>query len=402
MGEFNLKEEENNKAKEEERKKIIEEEKEKKKIKEEESEDDEDYYLENNNNKNAHNNISNSSNKLNQTKKQKTLNLMEINEKLNELNNNKINIADFNSRHKILSEKLSYTELKIAKLISTLFGDKIENVEDLKTKNRLTFVTKEEFDKNRTKNDEEITKIWEEINKLKLISDEIDLLLKEKASLKDLESMQLLILQKIEELFMQQNKKFNHNSSIIQILQDQFKKLLELLSRKEEEKESLLIRGKPISGYSCASCETYIGDLKNDPNNRYVHWNKFPEKNYKDEQFYKVHNGYSRLLQMINFDSNGKMTLNPFSNNDNNNNSISSKNKNNINRSNEPLNKSLSRGRSVCSVRTKRENSKEKYRTIDTTKQTNEDKNTEQNLPLIKVSGSVDNFDKLIKKNNDI
>ena len=326
---------------------------------------------------------------------------MEINEKLNELNNNKINIADFNSRHKILSEKLSYTELKIAKLISTLFGDKIENVEDLKTKNRLTFVTKEEFDKNRTKNDEEITKIWEEINKLKLISDEIDLLLKEKASLKDLESMQLLILQKIEELFMQQNKKFNHNSSIIQILQDQFKKLLELLSRKEEEKESLLIRGKPISGYSCASCETYIGDLKNDPNNRYVHWNKFPEKNYKDEQFYKVHNGYSRLLQMINFDSNGKMTLNPFSNNDNNNNSISSKNKNNINRSNEPLNKSLSRGRSVCSVRTKRENSKEK-RTIDTTKQTNEDKNTEQNLPLIKVSGSVDNFDKLIKKNNDI
>ena len=213
--------------------------------------------------------------------------------------------------------------------------------------------------------------------------------------------MQLLILQKIEELFMQQNKKFNHNSSIIQILQDQFKKLLELLSRKEEEKESLLIRGKPISGYSCASCETYIGDLKNDPNNRYVHWNKFPEKNYKDEQFYKVHNGYSRLLQMINFDSNGKMTLNPFSNNDNNN-SISSKNKNNINRSNEPLNKSLSRGRSVCSVRTKRENSKEKYRTIDTTKQTNEDKNTEQNLPLIKVSGSVDNFDKLIKKNNDI
>ena len=402
MGEFNLKEEENNKAKEEERKKIIEEEKEKKKIKEEESEDDEDYYLENNNNKNAHSNISNSSNKLNQTKKQKTLNLMEINEKLNELNNNKINIADFNSRHKILSEKLSYTELKIAKLISTLFGDKIENVEDLKTKNRLTFVTKEEFDKNRTKNDEEITKIWEKINKLKLISDEIDLLLKEKASLKDLESMQLLILQKIEELFMQQNKKFNHNSSIIQILQDQFKKLLELLSRKEEEKESLLIRGKPISGYSCASCETYIGDLKNDPNNRYVHWNKFPEKNYKDEQFYKVHNGYSRLLQMINFDSNGKMTLNPFSNNDNNNNSISSKNKNNINRSNEPLNKSLSRGRSVCSVRTKRENSKEKYRTIDTTKQTNEDKNTEQNLPLIKVSGSVDNFDKLIKKNNDI
>lgn len=401
MGEFDL-EEDKNKTKDEEKKKIIEEEKEKKRVKEEGSEDDEDYYLENDYKK-VHsniNNISNSTNKLNQAKKEKTLNLLEINEKINELINSKINISDFNSKYKILSEKLSYTELKISKLISSLFGDKIENIEDLKTKNRLTFVTKEEYDKNKNKNDEEIKKIWEEINKLKSIRDEIDVLLKEKASLKDLESMQILILQKIEELFMQQNKKFNHNSSVIQILQEQFKKLLELLSRKEEEKESLSIRSKPISGYSCASCETYIGDLKNNNNNNYIHWNKFPEKNYKEEQFYKVHNGYSRLLQMINFDSNGKMTLNPFANNDNSN-SFSNKNKSTSHRTNESLNKSISRGRSVCSVRNKRESLKEKNKTIDTTKQTNDDKNTEQNLPLIKVSGSVDNFDKLIRKNNE-
>lgn len=329
---------------------------------------------------------------------------MEINEKLNELNNNKLNVLDFNSKHKILTEKQSYAELKISKLISCLFEDKIDSIEDLKTKNRLTFVTREEFDRKNSKNEEEFIKIWYEINKLKEIRDEIDTLLKEKASLEDLESMQNLIFQKIEELFMQQNKKYNHNSSVVQILQDQFKKLLELLSRKEEEKESnnWMIRSKPInSGYSCASCETYIGDLKND-NNRYIHWNRLPERDYKGENFPKVQNGYSRLLQMINFDSTGKMTLNPFANNDSiNSNSVSNKNKSTSTRSND-LNRSLSRGRSVYSVRTKRDYSKEKVKTIDTMKSINDEKkNSDQNLPVIKSSSSVNNFDKIIEKKDE-
>ena len=160
-----------------------------------------------------------------------------------------------------------------------------------------------------------------------------------------------------------------------------------------------MIRSKPSSrGYSCASCETYIGDLKND-NNRYIHWNKLPERDYKGENFFKVQNGYSRLLQMINFDSNGKMTLNPFANNDNSSN-ISNKIKSTSTRSND-LNRSLSRGRSVYSVRTKREYSIEKTKTIDTMKSENEDKYSDQNLPIIKASSSVDNSEKIIEKKDE-
>ena len=220
------------------------------------------------------------SNRSNQSKKNKHVNLSEINDKLNELSLNKINTVDYNSRNKILSEKVSYSELKINKLISTLFGEKIENIEDLRTKNRSTFLAREEFEKYKTKSDEEFKKIWEEINKFKILIEEINNILKEKATLNDLEAMENVILQKTQELFMSQNKKFSHNSSVLKILQEQFKKLLELLSRKEEEKETILFGKKPMSGYSCASCETYIGELKNDKN-KYVHWKRMPEKRSK-------------------------------------------------------------------------------------------------------------------------
>jgi hypothetical protein len=42
-------------------------------------------------------------------------------------------------------------ETKVNNLISNLFGDKIDNAEDIKTKNFFSFVTKEEFDKHKKK-----------------------------------------------------------------------------------------------------------------------------------------------------------------------------------------------------------------------------------------------------------
>ena len=104
-----------------------------------------------------------------------------------------------------------------------------------------------------------------------------------------------------------------------------------------------------------SSCDTYLGELKNDQN-KYVNWKKMPlkDKGIKEEQFFKVGNGYSRLLQMINFDNNGKMTLNPFANKNNNDNSNSSVSYKNKSTSSNDLNKSSSKERVVYSVRNKR------------------------------------------------
>ena len=58
---------------------------------------------------------------------------------------------------------------------------------------------------------------------------------------------------------------------------------------------------KPIGGFSCASCENYLGDLKE--NDEKIFWNKFPEHDNKDINIYRIGNGFSRILNMINVKS---------------------------------------------------------------------------------------------------
>lgn len=51
-----------------------------------------------------------------------------------------------------------------------------------------------------------------------------------------------------------------------------------------EKGDNWLIAKKPIGGHSCASCESYIGDLND--HNQYVPWNKMhPNQN---ERSYRV------------------------------------------------------------------------------------------------------------------
>ena len=345
-----------------------------------------------------------SNNKSDKDKKNRILNLLEINRRLTQLNLSKLNAQDFDSKAEIYLKKINEVDIKVNELISNLFGEKIENVEEFKNKKHITFVSKNEFEKHKTQNDEEFNKIWEEINNLKKQYDEMYKNLNNKSTLTDLETMKDLILQKMEELFMNQNKKLTNNSYLVQNLQEHFKKLLELLTvREEQEKENWLIAKKPVAGFSCASCESFIGDLKNDKN-KYIHWNKLPfrEKESSGEKFFRVGNGYSRLLQMVNFDNNGNITLNPFANlnennNTNHNNSSIISNNSENNRSNN-LNRSASRER--CKSTKTKKGSKEKSKTIDILKSKNEENKAERKLPLIKCSMSTDNFEKVVESTN--
>lgn len=80
----------------------------------------------------------------------------------------------------------------------------------------------------------------------------------------------------------------------------QMKNVVEIIMKRREEEGSgeWLIARKPIAnGYVCASCESYLGELKND-NTEYLAWNKYPSSTRNGEEF-RMGNGFSRILGMV-------------------------------------------------------------------------------------------------------
>ena len=123
------------------------------------------------------------------------------------------------------------------------------------------------------------------------------------ASLKDLKNLEDDILSKMDELYNGVNDKFAEKTLILRnnkILELKMKNLVENY-KKNEKSDSWLLSKIPI-GHLCASCESYLGELKDTANTKYVPWNKYPTKDSADK-LYRVGAGYSRMLQMISPDN---------------------------------------------------------------------------------------------------
>ena len=128
-----------------------------------------------------------------------------------------------------------------------------------------------------------------------------------KATLKDLKSLEDDISGRIEEL-----KQSISNQFVDKITLDKDKKIIELQTKKlieknkkqainEELKENWLLSKKPFGGHLCASCEAFIGELNPSINDKYIPWNKYPQKE-KDSQdkLYKIEGGISNFINMFN------------------------------------------------------------------------------------------------------
>ena len=128
-----------------------------------------------------------------------------------------------------------------------------------------------------------------------------------KATLKDLKSLEDDISGRIEEL-----KQSISNQFVDKITLDKDKKIIELQTKKlieknkkqainEELKENWLLSKKPFGGHLCASCEAFIGELNPNVNDKYIPWNKYPQKE-KDSQdkLYKIEGGISNFINMFN------------------------------------------------------------------------------------------------------
>ena len=110
---------------------------------------------------------------------------------------------------------------------------------------------------------------------------------------------------KLEELKLYCNRRFADKvdtSKSIKYLDAQIKHIVDVYIKRMEKGDNWLLAKKPIGGFTCASCEAYIGELKD--KGEYMAWNKYPMREPNDKA-YRIGNGFSRMLNMLNLDVRG-------------------------------------------------------------------------------------------------
>ena len=221
-------------------------------------------------------------------------NIREMVERVQELTNKNMKDLNFFLR-KI--ESLSGSVISMQNTIEHLTGMKHENSIDF-----ANFIDQESFN--------EFTKLYNKDKKYfernfdeyrRIISD-ISEIMKSRASEEDLKNFETIMNNKIEELKINCGKKFADKidtSKNLKYLDSEIKYISELCIKREKN-DNWLIAKKPVGGFSCASCESYIGDLKEKGD--YVIWNKYPQREKNVEKNYRIGNGFSRMLSMLNID----------------------------------------------------------------------------------------------------
>jgi hypothetical protein len=175
---------------------------------------------------------------------------------------------------------------------------KVNKISDIQLTN---YINKEHFDK-------EINSIYKKIEQTLEIEGEnykfiqhLDSKLKLFATQNELRTMEQSILNLIEELKNEFSKKFMEKPEIlknIRILELQIKNIYDNNGIPHfKEGDNWLLAKKPMNNYLCASCESYLGELKN--KNIFLPWNKIPPHENKK---YRMGSGFSKMLQLVNMD----------------------------------------------------------------------------------------------------
>ena len=151
-----------------------------------------------------------------------------------------------------------------------------------------------------------------------------------KATLKDLKSLEDNILKKLDDLKKSITRKFvdkNTMNKNRKILEMQTIQLIQE-NKKDEQKDTWLLSKKPFGGHLCASCESYIGELNPTTSERFIPWNKYPQKESR-EKTYKIEGGISQVLNRFNNTNQLNNNINSASLNNSSNNEDSRQNSRN-------------------------------------------------------------------------
>ena len=194
---------------------------------------------------------------------------------------------------------------KVENLVSTINGIKIDEISShrslIESNHYIDRLFFNDFQENLHKEIEALKEsIYKEIkNANSDLSSEIKQCIKEK-DLKLLEGISVINIEyvnnKHEEARIQSMKKFadkNETSKNVKYLDTQIKQIIDVYIKKSEKGDSWIIAKKPLGGYSCASCERYLGDLQE--NQEYLPWNKV-SKIASEQRLYRVALSLYRLV----------------------------------------------------------------------------------------------------------
>ena len=140
----------------------------------------------------------------------------------------------------------------------------------------------------------------EKIESINKVLKEMAETLKTKSGSEDMKVFEELINNKLEELKLFTLRKLAdkiETSRNIKYLDSQIRHIIDVYIKKENKNDSWLIAKKPLGGFICASCESYLGELKN--TKEFTPWSKYPNR---DDKNYRYGSGFSRMLNMLNLD----------------------------------------------------------------------------------------------------
>jgi len=163
----------------------------------------------------------------------------------------------------------------------------------------------------------EFNNVNDNFNHIRKLIDNVLDSLQNKSSFNDLKVLEEDLLAKIEDLRLTGIKKFAdrmETNKNVKYLDQQIKQIIQIYIKKNDKDNNWLIAKKPLNGNLCASCESYIGELRDNTN--YIPWNKYP--NREVEKLYRLGNGFSKMLQMIQVDENDKKNVATTMNSQNN------------------------------------------------------------------------------------
>ena len=235
----------------------------------------------------------------------------ELNDKVNLQNTISNNIREMVERVQDLTNKnmndLNFFLRKIESLSGSVISmqSSLENLTVLKQDNQIdltNYLDQDSFNEF-VKNNNKDKKIFERnFDEFRRILTDLSEIVKTKAGEEDLKSFETIFINKLEELKINCGKKFADKidtSKNFKYLDAEIKYINEFFLKKDKN-NNWLIAKKPVGGYSCASCETYIGDLKE--RGDFLPWNKYPQREKSVEKNYRLGNGFSRMLNMLNID----------------------------------------------------------------------------------------------------
>lgn len=182
-------------------------------------------------------------------------------------------------------EILTLSQVKLAEETNNNINNlnKEKQIVNLDTSKFLEITIFDSFQRHYFKELENLKRFSEEVKRY--VDDIIDSI-KNKADINDLKKLDELLSNKIEEIKINFNKKFadkTETNKNVKYLDLQIKQIVDSLLKKNEKGDNWLIAKKPVGGYACASCESYIGKLQD--GTQHIPWNKYPQRDGIDKAY---------------------------------------------------------------------------------------------------------------------